>query len=309
MSKGSIPTWIIAALVVLILLTYAGTYQVAFNQVAVKVRLGKADEGSVINRDGDEEGLKLRWPWPIETIQTYDTRLRTMDTSETEIKTVDGKNVIIGTYAVWKIAEPLQFYKRVRTVPEAEKHMRARISQIQAAVVGQRTMSHFVNLDTELKDRRYDELLEDMRTGVAPELLADYGIELREIGIRRISLPQEVTQKVFQSMIQDRRTLAERYRQEGKSRAEAIEARAQADADQILAFAGTKAQETRSAGIQAATRIFQQIAAADAEFFEFLLYMDALKATLQQRTTIFIDKSSQLFEPFVNPPVPADSRP
>ena len=143
MSRMSIPTLFIAGLVVLILVAFACTYQVAFNQVAVKVRFGKADASSIIR----EPGLKLRWPWPIESIETYDTRVRTLDTPETEIKTSDGKNLIVGAYAVWAIADPLHFYKRVRSAGEAEKQMRSRLSQSQAAVIGQSTLADFVNLD------------------------------------------------------------------------------------------------------------------------------------------------------------------
>lgn len=317
MGKASIPTVIIAGLVVVIMLTFAGTYQVAFNEVAVKVRFGKADEDSIIR----EPGLKFRWPWPIESIETYDTRLRTLDTPETEIKTVDGKNVIMGAYAVWRIAEPLQFYTRVRTVPEAERQMRARISNVQAAIVGQSTLADFVNLDAQRLETSYDGLLKDMldktemrdgeprEVGVRNRLLRDFGIEIREIGIRRISLPKEVTQEVFKSMQQERRATAERYRGEGKSRAAAIKARAEADAEQILAFADSKAQEIKSAGYQAKTRILKQIDETDREFFEWLRWLDALKASLKQRTTIFLDQNSPLFEPFVKPPIVAEEQP
>jgi membrane protease subunit HflC len=300
MSKASYPTLIIAGLVVVVLLAYAFTYQVAFNEVAVKVRLGKADESSILR----EPGLKFRWPWPVESIKTYDTRLQTMDTPETEIKTIDGKNVIMGAYAVWRIKDPLTFYQRVRTVEEAERQMRARISQAQATVVGQRELADFVNLDAQGLDESYDAMLHEMQQREAPQLLADYGIEVVEVGVRRISLPKEVTQEVFKSMIQERRELAEKYRGEGKSRAAAIESQAEAEAKQILAFAGRKAQEIRSAGIQASTQLLARINDEDRAFFEWLRYLDAIRASLKQRTTIFIDQNWPIFDPFVNPPVP-----
>ena len=128
MSKVSIPTLIIAGAVVLILLICMCTYQVAFNEVAIKVRLGQADESSVIYGARDP-GLKWRWPWPVESVQQYDNRLRTLDMPESESKTSDNKQVIVGTYAIWKIKDPLQFFVKVRTTDEAERQMRARISQ------------------------------------------------------------------------------------------------------------------------------------------------------------------------------------
>lgn len=302
MSKVSIPTLIIAGLVILILLTFAFTYQVDFNEVAVKARLGKADADSVIR----EPGLKFRWPYPFETIETYDRRLRTLDAPETEIKTIDGKMVIVGAYVVWRIQDPLRFYLRVpqRSVLEAEKLMRSRISQTQAAVIGQSTLADFVNLDARQKDENYERLMGQMLAGVGPGLMTDYGIEVHRIGLRRISLPKTAMDQVFASMQQERNRLAARYRQEGKSRAEGIKARAEANAQQILAFANRRATEIESAGIAASTQILKQIQQQDADFFILLRKLDALRAALSQRTTIFLDEQSPLFEPFVRPPVP-----
>jgi membrane protease subunit HflC len=303
MTKVSIPTLIIAGLVVLILLTFAFTYQVNFNDVAVKARFGKADASSVIR----EPGLRFRWPYPFESVESYDIRLRTLDTPETEIKTIDGKNVIVGAYAVWQIDDPLRFYLRVpqRSVEEAEKLMRSRIAQAQAAVIGQSTLSDFVNLDVKQEDARYEKLLSQMLVGVAPGLKADYGIDVRKIGIRRVSLPKETMQQVFASMQQERNRLAARYRQEGKSKAEGIKARAEADAKAILAFADTRATQIKSAGIAASTQILKRIQDEDREFFVWLRQLDALRAALSQKTTIFLDQNSPLFDPFVHPPLPS----
>lgn len=307
MSKVSIPTLLIAAAVVLILLVFAFTFQVDFNQVAVKARFGKADASSVIR----DPGLKFRWPYPFESIETYDVRLRPIDTPETEIKTVDGKMVIVGAYVIWRIEDPLQFYLRVpqRSVAEAEKLMRSRISQTQAAVIGQSTLSDFVSLDVKQKDANYERMLSQMLAGVAPGLKADYGIEVRRIGLRRISLPKEAMQQVFASMQQERNRLAARYRQEGKSKAEGIKARAEANAQQILAFANRRAKEIESAGIAASTQILKKIQQEDAGLFILLRELDALRASLSQKTTIFLDEKSPLFKPFVQPPVPPEPRP
>lgn len=307
MSRLSLPTLIIAGLVVAILLTFMCTYQVNFYEVAVKVRLGQADEDSVIW----EPGLKAKWPRPIERVVKYDTRLRTLDTPETEIKTIDGKNVIVGSYAVWKVAKPLRFYNRARTIETAESQMRSRISQAQAAVIGKSRLSDFVNLDRTRVDENYRTLFASLRDAVHDKLLTDYGIEVTQIGIRRISLPKETTQQVFESMRQERNRLATEYREEGKSEAQAIVARAEAEAKAIQAFANRLAQEIKSAGVQAATNIFQRIEAQDREFFEWLRWLDALKAALAQETTIFLDQHwpRPMYDAFTNPPVGADDRP
>lgn len=304
-----LPTLLTATIVVLVLLVYAFAFQVRFNEVAVKVTLGEATEEDVIT----EPGLKARWPWPIQTIKTYDSRLRTLDTAEGEIKTRDGKNVIVGTYAVWRIADPLQFFIRVETVDQAEEKLRARITQRRSAVIGNFDLSAFVNLDEQRVLESYGAIEREIlhgktETEAAQSLVEgvreDFGIELVEVALRRISLPQETTQAVFEQMAQERRAQAAIYREAGKSRAASIEAEASAARESILAFARTKAAEERAKGVQAARRILEQIQQEDVEFFEWLRWLEALKASLRERSTIFLDSQSELFEPFVEPLAP-----
>mgnify|MGYP000652969738 CR=1 FL=1 len=224
MRKVPIPTLLTALVVVAVLLVYMLTYQVRFSEVAVKVRLGKV--AGII----DQPGLGLRWPWPIESIQTYDTRLRVLDTQENEIQTRDGKNIVVGNYALWRIADPLTFYKVVRTVPEAERNLRARINQRRAAVIGNEHLSAFVNLNEQLVEENYarieQALLEGRQEGgsgggasLKDAVLKDFGIELVKVDLRRISLPEETTQSVFEQMRAERQKEAARFREEGKSRA------------------------------------------------------------------------------------------
>lgn len=311
MNRIPIPTLLTAGIVVLVLLAYMLTYQVRFSEVAVKVRLGKATDESVVT----DPGLYPRWPWPVETVKKYDKRLRTLDTTEAEVKTRDGKNVVVGNYAIWRIAQPLQFFKRVQVIPKAEENLRARIAQRRQAVIGSEDLSAFVNLDEERVKESYDRIEHALLHGKQVEpggearslyegVLADFGIHLEKVAIRRISLPQETTQSVFQQMIAERQKVAAGYREEGKSRAQSITAAAEAAKEQILAFARTTAEKERAKGVQASTRVLGQIEAEDVEFFEWLRWLDALRVSLQQKSTIFLDSDSELFGPFVRPLAP-----
>jgi len=309
MRRIPLPTLLTASVVVVVLLVYALTFQVRFSEVAVKVRLGKV--AAIIQ----EPGLYPRWPWPIETIKKYDQRLRTLDTLEAEVKTRDGRNIIVGNYAVWRIEDPDLFFKRVETIPKAEEQLRARIAQRRAAVFGNADLSSFINLNEEMVTTGFDRLEDDLLNGTQAEegrpgrslaegIRADFGIHLEKVAVRRISLPEETTQSVFQQMIAERQKEAARYREEGKAVAQTITAEAEGAKQQILAFAEHQAQEERSKGFQASERILKQIATADAEFFEWLRWLDALRTSLRQRSTIFLDNNSELFKPFVAPLTP-----
>jgi membrane protease subunit HflC len=126
MKRIPLPTVVTATVLVVILVVYSITYQVRFSESVVKVRFGKPRK--VIS----EPGLKLKWPYPIETVKHYDTRLRVLDTPETEIKTRDSQNVIVGCFAIWRITDPLLFYKRVPVERTAEDKLRDRINESRA---------------------------------------------------------------------------------------------------------------------------------------------------------------------------------
>ena len=307
MRKVPIPTLLTASVVVLVLLVYALTFEVRFSEVAVRIRFG-----NVVDIVKDPY-IYPKWPWPIERIKKYDKRLRTLDMVEGEIKTKDAKNVVVGNFAVWRIDDPELFYTAVTTVPKAEEQLRARIAQRRAAVVGTENLSAFVNLNEEQvianHDRIESAILHGRQTEDAEEgrslydgVLADFGIHLEKVGLRRISLPEETTESVSQQMIQERTKEAERFRAEGKSRAASITAQAEGAARQIRAFAERRAAEHSAKGIEASTRTLAQIDAEDAGFFEWLRWLDALRVSLQQNSTIFLDNNSPLFDHFVTPP-------
>lgn len=297
MGRIQFPTLLVAVLLVGFLAAYAVTTQVRFNEVGVRVKLGQASPETVIR----EPGWYFRWPWPIESIKTYDSRLRTTDTPEAEIKTLDGKNLIVSAFALWKIKDPHKYYVQVVDDNEAVRQLRTRLGQARSAAIGRRDMSYFVSLQEETVEANWAELEREILETAAPQIEKDYGIELVDVGIRRVSLPEQVTATVFQAMSQNANKLATQYREEGKSFAEAIRARAEADRRQILAFAATKAQEIRSQGIQAATRILAQLEQEDQEFFRFQQMLAALRTALAQRSTIVLDSSNPLWQPLVQP--------
>jgi len=299
MNKISIPTIIIGALIVLLLVVKLVTYQVRFNEVAVKVSNWGKKGAEVV----DAPGLKFRWPPPIETIKKFDNRLNVLDTAESEVKTKDQQQIIVGCYAIWRIKDAHEFYiQLLGNVGEARKQLRDRIGQKRDIVIGRHEFSEFINHDPAKVNASYDRIDAEILDAAAPEVLKAYGIELVRVGIRRISLHQEATAGVLKAMEQDRLKEAAKITSEGKGLAEAIKARAESAKRQILAFAGRKAEQIAVAGVQASTRIFEQVPQEDQKFFIWLQKIEALKASLKQKSTIFLDSTSELFQPFVQPP-------
>ena len=296
MKRMPIASLVTAAILILILVVYSVTYQVRFSESVVKVRFGKPI--AVV----EEPGLKMKWPYPVEDIRKYDKRLRTLDTPETEIKTADAQNIIVGCFALWRVADPLEFSKRVPDEREAADKLRDRVNQTRDKVIGQHNWSDFINLDSSVVEQYHQQIEKEFLADCAQEILDQYGVEMVRIGIWRVSLPEEATGSVQESMKKERERLASQYREEGKSLKEAIVARADSQSKQILAFADRKAQEIETAGVRAAQRIFEQIDQNDAEFFIWLRWLEALETSLKQKTTIFLDNNGEIFKFFAQPP-------
>lgn len=303
MRRIPIPTVLTAAGLVLLLLIYAVTFQVRFNDAAVKVRFGQVeDRGVLLGSNPGQVGLHFKWPPPIETVRLFDMRLRTLETPEGEVKTRDGHNLIVGCFALWKIKDPLQYSKRVSRDAVAIEQLRARVNEARAVVMGGHNMADFINLDGELVEKNNSQIEQEMLATAGKGVEADYGIELVRVAIRRISLPAEAAQKVQEAMIAERNRMASRFETEGRSAAASIKAAAEAAKQTILSFADRKAKEIESAGVQASTRIFAQIDQQDQEFFIWLRWLEALEVSLRTKATIFLDWNTDMFKNFAAPP-------
>jgi modulator of FtsH protease HflC len=293
MKNIPLPTIIIGAILIVILLAQAFTYEVRYSEVALKLRFGQVTEGSVIT----EPGLKFKLLWPIETVEHFDARLRAIDTPEQEMKTRDQKNVIVGCYALWRIADPVTFYKassgNERT---AIDRIQSRLTQYSAAAIGNREMSFLVNLDEQQLERNWEQLEQSLMAQATPTLEEDFGVELVAFQLRRTSLPEETTETVFEQMRKEREIIATGYQREGEAQAAAIKNAADGQAQQIRAFAERRAQEIRSEGLQQSTRYLAEIEQQDPEFYQWLQWLDATKAALEQRAVIFLDSESPWFK-------------
>ncbi|MBW7905065.1 MAG: hypothetical protein LC135_06545 [Phycisphaerae bacterium] len=302
MQRIPIVTVLTAAVLVAVLIAWMVTFQVSFYESVVIVRLGKAvPEGVLDGRDPNGVGLHFKWPPPIERIRRVDMRLRVFDTLETETKTQDGQNVLVSVFALWRVKDPLLFTTRVPSDARAIEQLTARVAQARSEVIGSHRLSDLVNLDGALVARTHDEIQNDMHRRVAPGALNDYGVEIVQVAIRRISLPAEATAKVQEAMIAERGAIASRYEQEGRSLALSIKGRAEAAKKSILEFANRKAAEIESEGTQASTRILAQIEAQDQELYIWLRWLETLRDSMRTKTTVFLDWNTDVFRVFGSP--------
>ncbi len=287
-----ITTLIIAVLIALILGFHMFSFQVRYNEVAVVTTFGSAqaptadDPGSMYT----EPGLYFKWPWPFQQVKTYSTQLHVLEDELQENQTLDGKSVIIKAFVAWRIDDPYQFWNGLEYVSEAERTLRADLSVVNS-VIGLHNFTDLVSTSaTEQNLATIEAKAADMmREKIAP---SGYGITIESVGIRRLLLPETVTDKVFERMKSDRNRLAQDLLSQGESEAGRIVKEAESKRDRILAFAESRAQVIEAKGTIDAVEAYD-VFEKDPEFAIFLRQMQALERMLGYNTT-FVFKADEL---------------
>ena len=279
-----------------LLLFFAGmlfTYQVSYNEAALVTTFGKATDKSVVNRHGDQAGLHLKWPWPIQDVIRMDRRYVVMEDRLEQQETKDRHVVIAKAFAIWRIDDPLSFHRLFRSDENAEVFLRERLRATKAEI-GRFTFDELTNANPE--KLKLDEIQRALLARMQSDLQAhECGIHVSEVGISRILLPERITRSVFLRMQQTRQRFAQNARSEGKAIAQSITAQTNSDRQRIVAFAERIAQNIRAQGDAAAARYYDQYN-QNPEFALFLRKLDALERSLNRNTTFVLDTDSEPFE-------------
>ena len=269
------------------------THRVNFDEVALVTTFGRATESSVVNADGSQAGLHLKWPWPIQTVIRMDRRLFILEDRLEQQETKDRQVIIAKAFAVWRIADPLPFYRVFRSTEKAEAFLRERLRATKAEI-SRFTFDELTNADPE--KLKLDEIQQALLSRIHGELAAhDCGIDVVNVGISRILLPERITKSVFSRMRQTRQRFAQNARSEGKAMAQSITAQTDSDRQRILAFAERVAQNIRAEGDAAAAAYYEEYN-KNPEFALFLRKLEALEKSLKKNSTFVIDTGSEPFD-------------
>jgi modulator of FtsH protease HflC len=290
---------IVAAVIVLLFLLVQVFFMVREGEVAVRTFLGKPV------RAYTESGLYPKKPPPLERVYTFDNRLRTLETSYEETLTEDGKNVLVGMYAAWRIADPIKFLESVGTPDHAELLLDGLTRNHKSAAIGRHPFSALVNVQPEAI--RFEEIEASILERVAPEALDRYGIEVTTVGIHRLGLPEDITESVFARMRAEREKLADQYRSEGLGEATSIRAEADSLKEQVLSKARADAKRIRAKGDAEAADFFQ-VFEEDPELAMFLRRLEAMEQLLQEKSTVVLSLDTEPFRLLKgrDPAIPAE---
>lgn len=203
-----------AASVVALLVVYSAFFQVSEGSKAVVTRFGDPV------RSIHQAGLCWKWPWPIEQAHQIDVRRRLYNTPYTATLTRDQKNVILLSYAVWRVEDPLLYLQSLGTREATELKLDGMVAASKNFHLGKYDLSALVSTtpDTIKTEQIEEAILKDIQEPA----IAKFGIAIEQIGIKRIAYPEENIAAVLDHMRAERRSEAGRLRAEGEKEAQRI---------------------------------------------------------------------------------------
>ncbi|KOR30729.1 membane protease HflC [Achromatium sp. WMS2] len=277
----------IYTVVIFFALLYMSTFVVHQSESALRLRLGE-----IIHID-DDPGLHFMLPF-IHTVLKFDRRIQTLDSTPERFLTKEQKDVIVDFYTKWRIANVAQYYRSTGgDIATTERLLGERINTSLRDEFGKRTIQEVISGERE----QIMELLNKEMNLKAGE----FGVEIVDIRIKRIDLPSEVSDSVYERMKADREKVAKDLRALGTEAAEGIRADADKERTIILAQAYKKAEELRGEGDSKAANIYAEAYQKNPEFYGFYRSIKAYKTVFQDgRATMVLQPDSEFFRFFKN---------
>ena len=283
--KNNPLTFLIGAVLIIIFVLLLFVFQVRKSEVAVVTTFGKP------TRDIVEPGAYWKWPWPIQKVHSFDQRVHNFEGKFEQVLTPDGYNLLIMVYVGWKISEPKLFFPRFNGSPaRAEESLEGLVRNAYSGVVGKHPFSHFISTDP--KELKFVEIEQEMLKKIQQDArVNNYGLEIRFLGIKKLGLPESVTQLVFERMQSERQVQVSKIQFEGEREASDIRSSADLQSAKLLADADAEATTIRGMGEREAAKSFE-VFEQNPELANFLLKLTGLEAFLKERTTLILDQGT-----------------
>ena len=273
-------TIIIIVLIAIVLLTTV--FKVDVTEQVVILQFGKPV------RTIQNPGLHFKLPTPIQNAVFFDKRLLEYDVQPAEVLSTDKKTLTVDNYVRWRIVDPLLFLQTLQTIPTAI----TRLDDIVYSEIRRELGLH--NMQEIITDNR-EQIMDTVTQGSYDATIA-YGIEIVDVRIKRVDLPQENEESIYARMKAERDRKANQYRSEGDEESQKIIATTEKEKTIILADAYKSAEETRGEGEATALGIYAKAYSADPEFYEFLRTLETYKSVIDSSTTLVLPADSKLFE-------------
>nr|WP_090961672.1 protease modulator HflC [Nitrosospira sp. Nsp18] len=275
---------LLGTLVALIVLAASSLYIVDQRQLAILFQLGEVVDVKT------SPGLYFKIPL-AQNVRYFDSRILTMDTAEPErFITSEKKNVLVDLFVKWRIVDVKQYYVSVRGDEMlAQTRLAQTVNSSLRDEFGNRTVHDVVSGER-------DKIMEIMRQKADADA-RKIGVEVVDVRLKRVDLPQEVSESVYRRMEAERKRVANELRSTGSAESEKIRADADRQREVILAEAYRKAQEAKGEGDAKASAIYAAAFQPNPEFYAFYRSLEAYKQSFKNKSDMLVlEPSSEFFK-------------
>jgi membrane protease subunit HflC len=241
-------------------------------------------------------GLNIKWPDPIQSVNRYDNRLRTYELGETEYLTEDKKNVMVDSYVVWKVDDPVKYMRTVKNRLGAETRLADILSSEIGIGIGKYDLSSLISTDP--GKIQFDRMMQEVKDEIATKA-ESYGLELADVKVTLLNFPERNKLSVFRRMKAERERIAKGYRSEGTEKALRIRADADKQKQIILSEAYEQAQKVKGDGEAIAIRTYAEAYEKDIDFYELIRTLESYEKFIDGKTTVVLSADSELLK-FIN---------
>jgi len=274
---------VFAVLIALFALGSSMVFTVDQRQNAIVFQLGEVKEVVI------KPGLHFKWPI-LQNVRHFDMRILGYDDAEPlRFLTQGNKPVLVDSFIRWRIVDVRLYFVSVQgNEVEATRRLRQTISGSLRDEFGGRTVHDVVSGER-------DAVMEKVRAK-ADQDLRRIGVEIVDVRLKRVDLPQEVSESVYRRMEAERKRIANELRSTGSAEAERIRADADRQREVILANAYRDAQKTKGEGDARAAATYAKAFSENAEFYAFYRSMEAYRSTFRGRNDLMVlDPSADFF--------------
>jgi len=315
MRKLMIPVLVVALVIMLMSL-----FVIPEGERGIVIRFGRVLKDNNEIARIYEPGLHFKMPL-FDRVKTLDARIQTMDGRSDRFVTSEKKDVIIDSYVKWKIKDFGQFYLATGggNTLNAENLLERKVTDVLRSEIGAREIKQIVSgprnddvlpdsadsaeVTTEAAkealeiDGERDKIMENVLTGTRDSAMADLGVEIVDFRMKKINLPDNISDSIYKRMRAERESVARKHRSQGREKAEVIRAQAELEVAKILAEADKAARVTRGEADAQAAKIYSDAYSKDPEFFSFMRSLKAYEKSFSEKGDILVlDPNSEFFQ-------------
>jgi membrane protease subunit HflC len=279
----------LAGALIVVLLVLSSVYIIPETHRGVKLRFGELVQTDI------QAGIHFKVP-VIDQIREFDIRILTMDLPTRQYLTVEKKPLDVDSYIAWKIQDVDQFYRATGGDEfRAQSLLLSRVDNGLRDEFGVRTMVEVVSGER-------DQLMMSLIDLVNQTSVSEFGIEVRDIRVKGIEFPGQVSENVFRRMATERMKLAQEFRSRGRELAEGIRADADRQRTIVLAEAFSRSETTRGEGDGQAARTYANAYGSNPDFYSFYRSLEAYRNTFANKDDLMVIDANSDFLKFLNDP-------